>query len=158
MDIEPIINPSAGIFKHDQSFRNYFLTLILNTMNIILKKQFFHSRIIQPRQRLKNESIQKLSHLFHSYIKDKNYFEKEIFNLTKPIESKRHRFSLIPKIIGTFTNNRLSLSSKSTIKSQSTYTLDNSDIYSEEDSEQSTDAISALIKNMITFIELNNEM
>ncbi|CAF1490798.1 unnamed protein product [Rotaria sordida] len=68
-DIEPIVNPSVGIFKHDKSFRDYFLTLILNTMNTILKKDFFQKRIIEQRYRLKNEYLMKLFQRFNSYSK-----------------------------------------------------------------------------------------
>ncbi|CAF1410333.1 unnamed protein product [Rotaria sp. Silwood1] len=68
-DIEQIVDPSGGIFKHDQSFRDYFLTLILNTMNTILKKDFFQKRIIEQRYRLKNEYLTKLSEIFGSYSK-----------------------------------------------------------------------------------------
>ncbi|CAF3397432.1 unnamed protein product [Rotaria sp. Silwood2] len=68
-DIEPIVEPSGGIFKHDKSFREYFLTLILNTMNTILKKDFFHKRIIEQRYRLKNEYLTKLFQIFYSYSK-----------------------------------------------------------------------------------------
>ncbi|CAF1091696.1 unnamed protein product [Rotaria sp. Silwood1] len=114
-DIEPIVDPSGGIFKHDESFRDYFLTLILNTMNTILKKDFFRKRFIEPTYRLKNEYLKKLSEMFCSYSKydlstlrgnDEN-IHIENSNIEENITSKTHRLRMITKMIGKLnTNNR----------------------------------------------------
>ncbi|CAF0860272.1 unnamed protein product [Rotaria sordida] len=106
-DIDPIVDPSGGIFKHDKSFRDYFLTLILNTMNIILKKDFFHKRIIEQRSRLKNEYLIKLSQIFYSYSKynlstlynNNDNIPIENSNIKDNVTPKYHHLPIITKII-----------------------------------------------------------
>ncbi|CAF3910795.1 unnamed protein product, partial [Rotaria sordida] len=106
-DIEPIVNPSVGIFKHDKSFRDYFLTLILHTMNTILKKDFFQKRIIEQRYRLKNEYLMKLSQRFNSYSKHEvstlynsdNNIPIENSNIREQITSKHLQVPKITKMM-----------------------------------------------------------
>ncbi|CAF1291999.1 unnamed protein product [Rotaria sordida] len=114
-DIEPIVGPSGGIFKHDESFRDYFLTLTLKTMDTILKKDFFRKRFIEPRYHLKNEYLKKLYQMFSSYSKydlsmlcdNNNKITIENSSIGGNITSKNHRLRVIAKIIGKLnTNNR----------------------------------------------------
>ncbi|CAF3812678.1 unnamed protein product [Rotaria sordida] len=113
-DIEPLVDPPGGIFKHDKSFRNYFLTLILNTMNIILKKDFFYKHIVEQRYRLKNEYIIKLYQIFYSYsifdlsiLSNNNYNnDRQFKNLNKTRQTTSKYLQFMGKFIETFTNNR----------------------------------------------------
>ncbi|CAF1148901.1 unnamed protein product, partial [Rotaria sordida] len=113
-DIEPLVDPPGGIFKHDKSFRNYFLTLILNTMNIILKKDFFYKHIVEQRYRLKNEYIIKLYQIFYSYsifdlsiLSNNNYNnDRQFENLNKTRQTTSKYLQFMGKFIETFTNNR----------------------------------------------------
>ncbi|CAF1246379.1 unnamed protein product [Adineta steineri] len=112
-DIEPIDKPSGGIYKHDETFRNYFLTLILNTMNIILKKDVFQLRIVNQRERSKNEFIARLSQFFSSYSFQQNNNIQQIDvqesdDEHKSKTSNSHRYkNIIPKIKETFSNSQL---------------------------------------------------
>ncbi|CAF4651207.1 unnamed protein product [Rotaria sp. Silwood1] len=115
-DIEPIVDPPGGIFKHDESFRDYFLILILNTMSTILKKDFFQKRIIEQRYRLNNEYLTKLSRMFYSYSKydlstlcgNDDDIPIENANIRGHITSKHHRLPIITNIV-----RRLSISNRS---------------------------------------------
>ena len=77
-------------------------------MNIILKKESFHIRIVQQRERLKIEYLQKLSQIFNSYLKDHLSISYNIENIDKrrPSSHRSHHLGVIPKIIETFTNYR----------------------------------------------------
>ncbi|CAF1541358.1 unnamed protein product [Adineta ricciae] len=97
--IEPIRVPSVGIIEVNESFRSYFLTLLLNTMNIILKNEYFAKRIIEPRQQLRSDSMDKLSQLFSSYSKPIPV------NLTQQVAQHQHS-GLIPKILEAFSTPR----------------------------------------------------
>ncbi|CAF3281663.1 unnamed protein product [Rotaria sp. Silwood2] len=125
-DIEPIVDPPGGTFKHDELFRDYFLTLILNTTNTILKKDFFHQRVIEQRYRLKNEYLTKLNQMFGSYSKDdlsmlgandddNNEIPIEYSNIKEQTMSKRLRLPIITKIIGKLSYNNRPRSSVSYI-------------------------------------------
>ncbi|CAF3587404.1 unnamed protein product [Rotaria sp. Silwood1] len=115
-DIEPIVDPSGGIFKHDESFRDYFLTLILNTTNTILKKDFFRKRIIEQRSSLKNEYLIKLSQIFYSYSKhdlsilhgNDDNIHIENSNIREDITSKHLQIPKITKNIEKLNVNRRS--------------------------------------------------
>ncbi|CAF3566599.1 unnamed protein product [Rotaria sp. Silwood1] len=115
-DIEPIVDPSGGIFKRDESFRDYFLTLILNTTNTILKKDFFRKRIIEQRSSLKNEYLIKLSQIFYSYSKhdlsmlhgNDDNIPIENSNIREDITSKHLQIPKITKNIEKLNVNRRS--------------------------------------------------
>jgi hypothetical protein len=133
------------LWKHNQSFRNDFLTLILNTINIILKKDFFKKRIVEQRQRIKSQSMRQLLQLFYSHSKhplttSNNSSDEEI---NKQAASKHHRHSFIPKIMSTFSSNRLVIPTQSTVKSRSSST------------ERITDAIASLVGNVNKVTGLN---
>ncbi|CAF3924091.1 unnamed protein product, partial [Rotaria sp. Silwood1] len=90
-DIESIVEPAGGIFKHDKSFREYFLTLILNTMSTILKKDFFHKHIIEQRCRLKNEYLTELFQIFSSYSKhDSSILYENDDNIPREYATSKH--------------------------------------------------------------------
>ena len=60
-DLTSIIDPPGGIYECDASFRNYFLTLLLNAINVAIESPSLRFCIAEQRQRLKQEEIKKLS-------------------------------------------------------------------------------------------------
>lgn len=84
-------------------------------MNCILRKEFFQKRIVEQRQRLKNDALKKLCHFFHTHSRHRlsisnNKSEEDIhLNTTSPSKSalrKHRRHSFLPKLIATFASNR----------------------------------------------------
>jgi len=136
-------------------------------MNIILKKDYFHVRITQQRQRLKNEYLKKLCHRFYSYSKhglpvsnntSDDDLDREKSNMTNRPSSKLHRLSFIPKMFATFTNNRSMSYSQPTTKGQPLPSFRYSSVLrQQEDSDRSTDTVESLITNSPNFSGLNNE-
>jgi hypothetical protein len=59
-----MIDPPGGTYKNDASFVSYFLTLLLNSVNIAVESPSLRSRIFEQRQRIKYEELKKLCHLF----------------------------------------------------------------------------------------------
>jgi hypothetical protein len=59
-----VIDPPGGTFIYDHSFCSYFLTLILNSINVAIESPNLRSRIYEQRQRLKHEELKKLSNIF----------------------------------------------------------------------------------------------
>jgi hypothetical protein len=59
--VTSIIDPPGGIYQCDQSFRDYFLTLLLNSINVAIESPRLRFRIAEQRQRLKQEDLRKLS-------------------------------------------------------------------------------------------------
>ena len=66
-DLTSIIDPPGGIFKFDQSFRDYFLTLLLNAIHIAIESPSLRTRVFDQRQRLKQEDLKKLAHDLTSF-------------------------------------------------------------------------------------------
>jgi hypothetical protein len=58
-----IIDPPGGIYKDDEYFRDYFLTLLLNAVNAAIESPTLRSRISIPRQQSRLEELRKLSHI-----------------------------------------------------------------------------------------------
>jgi hypothetical protein len=129
---------------------------------MILKKDFFHLRIFEQRQHLKIEFIEKLCQIFYAYSKTKHYSDENVFiqnsNLTKQTPTKHHRFSFIPRIIESFTNNRSLSSSQSILKHRPSSPLRNSVSNQQGDLERPTHHIASLIANVTNFIGGNHEM
>ncbi|CAF0802125.1 unnamed protein product [Adineta steineri] len=63
-DITSFIDPPGGVYKYDQSFCSYFLTLLLNSVNVAIESPSLRSRIFEQRQRLKYEELKKLIDIF----------------------------------------------------------------------------------------------
>ncbi|CAF0786828.1 unnamed protein product [Rotaria sordida] len=63
-DITSIIDPPGGILIYDKSFCSYFLTLLLNSVDVAIKSPSLRSRVYEQRQRLKYEDLQKLCYVF----------------------------------------------------------------------------------------------
>lgn len=62
-DVTGIIDPPGGIYERDKAFRVYFLTLLLNAMNVAIESPSLRFCIAEQRQRLKQEEIKKLSQI-----------------------------------------------------------------------------------------------
>ncbi|CAF3177243.1 unnamed protein product [Rotaria sp. Silwood2] len=60
-DFTSIIDPPGGIYQCDQSFRDYFLTLLLNSINAAIESPSLRFRVVEQRQRIKQEELKKLS-------------------------------------------------------------------------------------------------
>ncbi|CAF3447989.1 unnamed protein product [Rotaria sp. Silwood1] len=63
-DITGVIDPPGGILLYDTSFASYFLTLLLNAVDVAIKSPSLRSRVYEQRQRLKLEELKKLMYLF----------------------------------------------------------------------------------------------
>lgn len=63
-DITSVVDPSGGMYKKDDSFPSYFLTLLLNSVHTAIESPSLRTRISKPRQQMKLEEIKKLSHFF----------------------------------------------------------------------------------------------
>ncbi|CAF3023943.1 unnamed protein product [Rotaria sp. Silwood2] len=63
-DIREILDPPGGTLLYDKSFCSYFLTLLLNSVDIAIKSPSLRSRVYEQRQRLKYEELKKLFYLF----------------------------------------------------------------------------------------------
>ncbi|CAF1039147.1 unnamed protein product [Rotaria sordida] len=59
-DFTSIIDPPGGIYQCDQSFRDYFLTLLLNSINAAIESPSLRFRVAEQRQRIKHEELKKL--------------------------------------------------------------------------------------------------
>ena len=59
-DLTSIIDPPGGIYESDKSFRDYFLTLLLNAINVAIESPSLRFCITEQRQRLKQEDMKKL--------------------------------------------------------------------------------------------------
>ena len=55
------IQPPGGMYQCDSSFREYFLTLLLNSVHIAIESPSLRCRVAEQRQRLKREELRKLS-------------------------------------------------------------------------------------------------
>ncbi len=142
------------MWKCNQSFRNDFLTLILNTINIILKKDFFQKRIIKQRQKSKYQSIKNLSQFFYSY----SNHHLTILNtssdedITKQAASKHHRHSFIPKIFASLSSRRSSLTPQSISSSRVSF------LREQDDSERTNDTMGPWIVNINKSTGLNEAL
>ncbi|CAF1387878.1 unnamed protein product [Adineta ricciae] len=63
-DITAQIWPPGGVYKFDQSFVSFFLTLLLNAINVAVESPSLRRQISEQRQRLKCEELRKLAHMF----------------------------------------------------------------------------------------------
>jgi hypothetical protein len=64
-DITSVLDPPGGIYKCDKSFLPYFLTLILNAVNVAIESPSLRARVFEQRQRIKCEELKKLCSLFN---------------------------------------------------------------------------------------------
>ncbi|CAF1286390.1 unnamed protein product [Adineta steineri] len=60
-DVTQTIDPSGGMYLNDHAFKDYFLTLLLNSVNVAIESPSLRCRIAQQRQRLKREELKKLA-------------------------------------------------------------------------------------------------
>ncbi|CAF1233109.1 unnamed protein product [Adineta ricciae] len=60
-DMTKSIQPPGGMYQCDSSFREYFLTLLLNSVHIAIESPSLRGRVAEQRQRLKREELRKLS-------------------------------------------------------------------------------------------------
>ena len=81
-------------------------------MNIISRKDYFSKRIVEPRQQLKSDSMDKLSQLFSSYSKPIPV------NSAQPPTQHQHS-GLIPKILEAFSTPRHDTTKKQMTKPNS---------------------------------------
>ncbi len=122
-------------------------------MNIILKKESLHLRIVEPGQRLKNELIKKICENFYSYSRSHN-LDTHIINTNSNARrvspSKLHHIGFISKIIGAFKDNQPPASSTSTLKDQPPLLLHNS---IPRDSGKTPEIIPSLAPNIFNIFE-----
>ncbi|CAF0962341.1 unnamed protein product [Adineta ricciae] len=60
-DMTKSIQPPGGMYQCDSSFREYFLTLLLNSVHTAIEAPSLRGRVAEQRQRLKREELRKLS-------------------------------------------------------------------------------------------------
>lgn len=118
-----MIDPPGGIYEGDKSFRNYFLTLLLNSIHAAIQSPSLRYCISEQRQRLKYEELKKLSQIlctgpiFDTKLDVESISNhKEITPSPAPIENGIHnhdRASPAPtkkrtlsKLFGVFSSNR----------------------------------------------------
>lgn len=59
-DLMNEIEPTGGLWKYDRFFHDYFLTLILNSVDAAINSQSLRARVRDQRERLKNDQLRKL--------------------------------------------------------------------------------------------------
>ncbi|CAF2008480.1 unnamed protein product [Rotaria magnacalcarata] len=59
-DFTSTVEPSGGIYKYDESFRDYFLTLLLNSLTAATESPSLRFRVAEQRQRLRQEEFKRL--------------------------------------------------------------------------------------------------
>lgn len=104
-----IIDPPGGIFKFDPSFRDYFLTLLLNAIHVAIESPSLRSRVFEQRQRLKSEELKKLLQDLTSFPSFEQIFNLETINSLSDLRlnSRTESFVNIPSstLNSTTTNN-----------------------------------------------------
>ena len=143
--------------------------MILNTINTILKKDFFQKRVVEQRQRIKSESVKKLCQFFYLYSKQSsqvsdNNLDQNIdtqpADFNKHTESRRHLRTFIPKIIATFSGSRAvpPPPSQAIFRRRPLSVPHSPTRRSRKYSEQPVDRRVPLAGRAVSFTEINNEM
>ncbi|CAF3779930.1 unnamed protein product [Rotaria sp. Silwood1] len=82
-DFTSTIEPPGGIYECNDSFRDYFLTLLLNSINAAIESPSLCFRVAAQRQRIKQEELKKLvQHLSIGQVLDTT---SEVENLNSSI-------------------------------------------------------------------------
>ena len=92
-ELTSLIDPPGGIIENDETFRDYFLTLLLNSIHVAIESPSLRFRIAEQRQRLRHEDFKKLLQTVVLNTNMENSLEQENHHSTHPPLLEQRSFS-----------------------------------------------------------------